>query len=144
MFKMFFPPVLPWIPYYPAQIPPQPFAVPQVDVFDSIRRGNCDEVQLAISSGKVHVNHKNVKGETLLIAAICYRQLEIAKHLIFLGADLEIPDPFGKSARDYIQEQKIHQLYNINKIIESFQSSLVQHDDLVEVAGEHAEVVSES
>lgn len=137
MLRMFFPPVISFLPF--PQMSPQEFTY-QINIFDSIRRGGCVEVKFAIETGKIHVNHRNAQGHTLLISAICYRQIEIAKYLIFLGADLETPDPSGKSARGYIQELKVHQLYNIDEVIASFCHDLAlaedEHYAHVEVVGE--------
>lgn len=107
-----------------------------INAFELITRGRYNDIKASLDAGKVAVNYKNAKGQTLLVAAVCCRQLEIAKYLIFLGADLETPDHSGKSARAYIHEMRIKELYNIQRIVDSFGTAQSRelHEDVLVVA----------
>lgn len=112
----------------------------KVDIFEAIRTGHYSDVKDAIESEQVNINYTNARGQTLLTAAICYRQVEIAKHLISLGADLETPDPSGKSTRSYIKGYGLQELYDTHAVVASVQrdishSAAHQDEHQVEVVG---------
>jgi len=74
------------------------------------------------------VNAQNKLGQTPLMVAIKKRRIEILEYLISLGADLSLTDKDGRSAIDYLFEQKLKnviesiddQLYHdLDKILQS-------------------------
>ena len=91
-----------------------------VNMFDLVRLGQLSDVKTAMDSGKVQVNCKDPRGHTLVFFALHHKQLEIAKYLISLGADLHTPDKvYGQSAMQYIQRMKIEEQCGIPKTVEA-------------------------
>ena len=80
------------------------------NIFDLIYKGDIKAVKVKIING-TSVNLRNDKEQTLLHYAILYNQVEIAKHLLSLGASLDTIDSSGVAVRDLIRNRNL-ELYN--------------------------------
>lgn len=86
----------------------------KVDLFDSIHKGDIRSVKKGIKSG-ISVDLRNDKDQTLLHYAIMYRQVEIAKFLIFSGANLDLSDNRGNLVIDLIKDRGLSSILPYSK-----------------------------
>lgn len=86
----------------------------KVDLFDSIHKGDIRSVKEGIKSG-ISVDLRNDKDQTLLHYAIMYRQVEIAKFLIFSGANLYLSDNRGNLVIDLIKDRGLSSILPYSK-----------------------------
>jgi hypothetical protein len=110
-----------------------PHYIPYVkeNIFDLIYRSNIKAVQTQIHEG-TSVDLKNDKGQTLLHYAVIYKQIEIAKLLISLGADLDVKDNMGQTVK-YIIQNRYPELYNkLDKYTSDFSLIIESEQELVE------------
>lgn len=72
-------------------------------------KGHLENVKLLLADGNVNINHQNNYGYTALIEAVALRDgsqvyQDIVSELLKHGADPDIKDNYGKSAKDYAHE----------------------------------------
>lgn len=72
-------------------------------------KGHLENVKILLMDGRVDVNHQNDYGYTALIEAVALRDgsqvyQDIVAELLNHGADPNIVDNYGKSAKDYANE----------------------------------------
>lgn len=72
-------------------------------------KGHLDNVKNLLADGRVNINHQNDYGYTALIEAVALRDgsqvyQNIVAELLNHGADPNIVDNYGKSAKDYANE----------------------------------------
>lgn len=105
------------------------------NIFDLINKGNIKSVYSSIIEG-TSINLKNSKGQTLLHYAVCHNQIEIAKLLIYLGADLQAIDNHGQKIIDVIHDNhqevllKKHTMESFTALIEPESAASQQVDEL--------------
>ena len=83
-------------------------------------KGHLANVKLLLADGRVNINHQNDYGYTALIEAVALRDgsqvyQDIVAELLRNGADPNIVDNYGKSAKDYANELGYG---NISKMLE--------------------------
>lgn len=72
-------------------------------------KGHLETVKLLLADGHVTINHQNNYGYTALIEAVALRDgskvyQDIVSELLKYGANTDITDNYGKSAKDYANE----------------------------------------
>lgn len=72
-------------------------------------KGHLETVKLLLADGHVTINHQNNYGYTALIEAVTLRDgskvyQDIVSELLKYGANPDITDNYGKSAKDYANE----------------------------------------
>lgn len=78
-------------------------------LFSAIERKKNNCVQWLIEFGGVNINGADPYGRTPLMFA-AYKNYEIAKFLLEKGAEQDLKDKFGKTARDYAFDSKNDQM----------------------------------
>lgn len=84
-------------------------------------KGHLENVKILLNDGHVNVNHQNDYGYTALIEAVSLRDgsqvyQDIVAELLKHGADPNIVDNFGKTAKDYANELGYG---NISKLLQT-------------------------
>ena len=78
------------------------------------------------------VNLKNKEGQTLIVYAAIYRQFEICKFLISLGADLNSKDVLNRTPLDIIKSSNTEFYYQITEHPEMFTDILYEEQSIEE------------
>jgi len=96
-----------------------PLHVPvyEESIFDLIKKGNLKAVHSSIEKG-TGINSKNFKGETLVHYAVYHNQIDIAKLLIRLGANLYSTDNTEQTVIDLIHNRHQEVLLDNNQVNE--------------------------
>lgn len=84
-------------------------------------KGHLENVKILLNDGHVNINHQNNYGYTALIEAVALRDgsqvyQDIVAELLKYGADPNIVDNFGKTAKDYANELGYG---NISKLLQT-------------------------
>ena len=95
------------------------------NIFHSIHIGDLGAVYFKITTKKININLRNERDQTLLHYALLYNQTDIAKILIYLGANTQTTDIEGRSVQKLIKERDFESLFN-----EDFDALAQQVQDL--------------
>ena len=72
------------------------------DIFKMIHEGNLEAARYQLQHGGTWIERRDIEDRTLLICALTYRQKEIAKLLIKMGANLDASDKYDNTPRKFI------------------------------------------
>ena len=89
------------------------------DIFDLVNKGNIVSVYFSIKQG-TNVNSKNLKGQPLILYAISHNQIDIAKLLIYLGANLNSVDNEKQTTIDVIHKHNYEDTLLDESVVREF------------------------
>lgn len=86
------------------------------------KKGNAQKILKLVQSG-VDINEANYDKETAIHIAVKHKKVESIQMLIYLGANTEIKNSYGNTARDLLKEFPV-----IQSKFDSFTVTLYQHN----------------
>ena len=84
------------------------------ELIEAVENNNIDKLKEFINN-KVDINYQTEKGDTALILASYYGNIEIVKLLIKAGANKDITDRWGFTAIDYAIDKNYKQIIKLLK-----------------------------
>ena len=101
-------------------------SVAPIELLRAAASGDLNRLRALLAQG-VDVNSTNKANQTALMLAVAFKQIEIVKYLVLLGADVTIRDEQGLTASDWARhDTRIIKLLNAPPVNAVRQESLVQ------------------